>query len=241
MRSALFLAVLCIASAARAESVVYEHPAVKTRLTVHYATGAKAPDAVTYEGPKGFYLIMAYELATFAHGDGYSGFRYDVRSLTTGGFVSQKESFQEPKTFGFADDRCVAMIEDAIDGLKFKGKQEAPDEFANRVTLWRGRAEQIRSTWSAYEAESAMGAGMIMNKDGLDAAETPLNDAVAAIESARAERVTGEYKAAVAAPTAADPNPKADFYWRQYRALAVAADEIGRVSETLRAARMPAY
>src|SRR6185503_1353575 len=57
MRRSLFLAAVLAASSARAAVAVYEHPALKTRLTVFTADGASAPDAVAYEGPKGFYLI----------------------------------------------------------------------------------------------------------------------------------------------------------------------------------------
>lgn len=237
MRRALFLAVLFSASAARAGSVVYEHPSLHVRLTVHTADGAAAPDAVSYEGPKGFYLVTNAELRALEHGDGWSDFRYDVRALTVNGFLRQEESYSDAKLVSFADDACVAALEKTIGELR--GKQEAPDEFAARVVELRRRADEVRSSWRSYEAETAAFPGAVTDKAALDAAEAPLAEAVAAVETARRERVAGEYRASVAAPTAADPSPKADFYWRQSRALDAAAATLSRVSAALNYQRFP--
>ncbi|HEX4047811.1 MAG TPA: hypothetical protein VH309_08255, partial [Elusimicrobiota bacterium] len=65
MRHALLASVLLLAAASvRAGDVVYDHPALMVRLTVHTVEGAAAPDALTYEGPRGFYLIGDSELSS---------------------------------------------------------------------------------------------------------------------------------------------------------------------------------
>ncbi|HXT01497.1 MAG TPA: hypothetical protein VN915_12545 [Elusimicrobiota bacterium] len=235
----LFLAAVLSASAARAGSVAYEHPALKTRLTVHTADGASLPDAVSYEGPKGFYLITDGELRSLEHGDGWSEFRYDVRALKAQGFLRQEDPYRDAKPVSFADDACVAAIEKTIGELR--GKQEAPDEFAARVAALRGRAASVQGTWRSYEAEAASAPGAFIDKSALDATEGPLAEAVAAVESARRVRVAGEYRASVAAPTGADPSPKADFYWRQGRALDAAEAALSRVSAKLESERIPNY
>ena len=237
----IFAAAVLAASAARAGSVVYEHPALKVRLTVHSVDGAAAPDALSYEGPKGFYLIKASELSSFEHGDGYSTFRYDVRALKADGFLSQEASYLEAKPCRFADDACVASIENTIGSLIGRGKQEAPDEFAARVVALRGRAQSTQSTWRSYKIEAESGSSMILDKGALDAVAKPLADAVATVEDSRSRRLANEYLANVAAPTAADPNPKADFYWGQSRALDAASATLSRVGAMLESNRIPYY
>ena len=239
MRRPLFLAVLLAASAARAGIVVYDHPALKTRLTVHTVDGAASPDAISYEGPKGFYLVTEWELSSLEHGDGWTDFRYDVRGLKAEGFLREENPYGGFKPLAYADDACVAALEKTIGELR--GKQEAPDEFAARVAVLRGRAAAVSATWRSYETESASAPGSFIDKAVIDAAAAPLTEAVAAVEAARGERVAGEYRASVSAPTAADPSPKADFYWRQSRALDAASATLSRVSSTLESQRIPNY
>jgi hypothetical protein len=240
MRHALMLAAV-LASAARAGNVVYEHPALKVRLTVHTVEGAAAPDAISYEGPEGFYLIKASELSSFEHGDGYSTFRYDVVELRADGFLKQEVSYVDAKPFRFADDACVAAVENTIGSLIGRGKLEAPDEYVARTVTLRRRAQQARSTWRSYEIEAESGSTMILDKAALDAVAKPLADAVAAVEDSRSQRLAREYLANVAAPTAADPNPKADFYVNQSRALDTASAALSRVDGVLASARLPSY
>jgi len=240
MRHALILAAV-LASAARAGNVVYEHPALKTRLTVHTVDGAAAPDAVSYEGPKGFFLVTSAELRGIERYDGWANVVYDVRALTADGFLHRENPYGDAEVCSFAQDACVAAVENTIGELLGRGKQEAPDEFAARVAGLRRRAAAARSTWRSYETEAASFSNAILDKAALDAAEAPLAEAAAAIDAARAERVTGEFRAASAAPTAGEPSPKADFYWRQGRALDDAAAKLSRADATLASARTPAY
>ena len=187
-------------------------------------------------------MIQASELSAFEYGDGYSAFRYGVRALRADGWLSQPESFLDPKVSRFDDDSCVAPIEETIAGLIGRdGKQEAPDEFAARVAVLRGRARSTQSTWRAYEIEAESASGTVLDKAALDAAGQPLAEAVAAVEAARAERVTGEYRAAAAAPTSADPNPKADFYSNQSRSLDAASSALHHVDDVIASGRIPYY
>ncbi|HEX4048415.1 MAG TPA: hypothetical protein VH309_11300, partial [Elusimicrobiota bacterium] len=89
------------------------------------------------------------------------------------------------------------------------------------------------SSWRALEAEASSPAGTVLDEGALDAATAPLAGALAAVESARADRVAGEYRASVAAPTAADPNPKADFYCRERRALDAASQALSRADAVI--------
>lgn len=239
MRRFLFLAAVLASASAQAAVSVYEHPALKTRLTVFTADGAESPDAVAYEGPKGFFLVTDAELRSLERGDGWSEFRYDVRALKADGFLRREDPYRDAKPYAYSDDACVGAVEKTLGELR--GKQEAPDEFAARVAALRRRVAEVRATWRSDETESAIAPGSIMDKAALDAAETPLSEASAAVEAARERRVAGEYRAAVAAPTAADPSPKAGFYWRQGRALDAASATLSRVSETLQSERIPNY
>lgn len=239
MRRPLFLALLLAASSARAATAAYEHPALKARLTVFTAEGASIPDAIAYEGPKGFFLVANSELGALEHGDGYSDFRYDVRALKADGFLREENPYGGFKPLAYSDDACVAAIEKTIGELR--GKQEAPDEFAARVAALRRRVAEVRSSWRSSETEAAAAPGAVMDKAALDAAEAPLAEASAAVEAAREQRVAGEYRASVAVATAADPSPKAEFYWRQSRALDAAAATLSRVSATLESERVPNY
>lgn len=242
MRHALLVtAALLAVSAARAASVVYDHPVLKVRLTVHSAQGSSVPDALSYEGPKGFFLVTNAELRALEHGDGYSDLRYDVVALTAEGLLRWEDPYYDVKTCGFADDACVAAIEKTLDELIGRGKQEAPDEFAARVAALHRRVDETRATWRSLETEASAVSGTTSDEAALDAATAPLADAESAVEAARAARVTGEYRASVAAPTAADPSPKADFYWRESRALDGADAALSRADATLAAARTPAY
>lgn len=241
MRRALILSAVLAASAARAANVVYEHPALKVRLTVHTVEGSSAPDALSYEGPEGFYLITESELSSLERGDGYSDIRYDVRELTAAGFLSQDESYEDAKPCRYSDDACAAAIGKALGELIGRGKQEAPDEFAARVVVLRRRAEQTRASWRALQAEASSGSGTILDQGALDAATAPLAKALAAVEAARAARVAGEYRAAVAAPTAADPNPKADFYCAESRSLDAASAALSRADAVLASETVPNY
>jgi|GEM_PF-2447879 len=235
------LAVLILSSAARAASVVYEHPALKVRLTAHASDGAAAPDALSYEGPKGFYLIRSDELRSFQHVDGWSGFVLDAREFTVDGYRRRASSVEDAVTCRFSDDACVAEIENLIAELRSGGKREAPDEFALRVAALHDQSETEQATWRSYEAESSSAEGAISDKPALDAAKKPLDAAAAAVSAARAERISGEYRASIAAPTAADPNPRADFYWRQSVALDAAAQTLADVGRTLSSEPIPTY
>ena len=242
MRHALiFAAAVLAASAARAGNVVYEHPTLKVRLTVHTVAGAAAPDALSYDGPKGFYLIKASELSSFEHGDGYSTFRYDVRALTADGFLSQEVSYLKAKPCRFADDACVASIENTLGSLIGGGKLEAPDEFAARVVVLRRRTQSTQSAWRSYKIEAESESSRILDKGALEAVAKPLADAVASVEDSRSHRLAREYLASVAAPTAADPSPKADFYWEQSLMLDEASQTLYRVSATLESNLIPYY
>jgi hypothetical protein len=223
MRHALILTVAVLAaSAARAGNVVYEHPALKVRLTVHVVDGAAAPDALSYEGPGGFYLIKASELSSLERGDGYSTTRYDVNVLDADGFLRQSESYLDAKPCAYSSDACVSSIEAALNELVSRGKQEAPDEFAARVAELRRRAARTHAS-------------------GTGAAATLLADAAAVLEAARAERVTGEARAAGVAPTSANPNPKADFYFRESRSLDAASGLLSRAEAAIRSEEIPNY
>lgn len=56
------LAALLLTSFARAAGVVYDHAALKVRPTAFTIDGQENPDALSYEGPQGFYLLRASEL-----------------------------------------------------------------------------------------------------------------------------------------------------------------------------------
>jgi len=239
--AAIALAALLCPAAAGAASVVYEHPALRARLTVHTPDGASAPDALSYEGPKGFYLVTAADLRSLERYDGWINATYGVRALGAAGLSSQEDPYRPAAAYPYSDDSCVAAVEQALSALIGRGKQEAPDEFAARVATLRSAALSTRSLWRSYETSAREVPGSVLDKPALDGAETPLNEALAAIEAARAERVTGEARAASAAATAAEPNPKAAFYWRQGRALDAAAGKLARAGDVVRATPLPAY
>jgi hypothetical protein len=233
------LAVLLLASGVRAAGVVYEHPALKVRLTVLTAEGDSAPDALAYEGPKGFYLITAAELHSFEHTDGWSGFEMDVRRLTPTEYSRRRQPYEDPFSCRYADDACVAPIEEIIGELRSSGKHEAPDEFALRSAQLADQAAAAAAQWRSEETEAASGA--ISDKDALDALEQPLAAAAAKVAAVRALRVGGEYRACVAVPTAVDPDPRADFYWRQGRALDAAAASLAETERVMSSERISAY
>ncbi len=235
------LAVLLLSSVVRAAEVVYEHPALKVRLTVLTVDGASAPDALAYEGPMGFYLITAGELHSFEHTDGWSGFELDVREFTASEYSRRQQPYEPASSCRYADDACVAPIEALIGELRRSGKREAPDAFAWRVAALADEAAAEQSTWRSYEAEAASASGAIADKAALDAARKPLDEAAAAVAAARAQRIGGEYRASVAAPTAADPNPRAAFYWRESRALDAAAATLAETERVLSSEPIPAY
>ncbi len=235
------LAALLLTSSARAAGVVYDHPALKMRLTAFTVDGAKNPDAVAYEGRKGFYLIKASELRTFERVDGWSGIVQDVREFTPTEYIRRDQPYVAASSCRYADDACVAVIEGLVDELRARGKREAPDDFALRTAELSEQAASEQSTWRSYEAEAVSDPDAIADKAALDAGRKPLDEAAAAVARARALRIGGECRAAAAAPTTEDPNPRAEFYWRQSLALDAAADTLTRADWMLRSQPVPAY
>ncbi len=241
MRYLITLAVLFLASQSRAASVVYDHPALKVKLTIHTMAGAKRPDAVSYEGPKGFYLIKNGDLSSLSRYDGWTQWRYQEYALTEKGFSTNEVSYMTPVVSPYGDAAAVKMIEVALSALQGKGKQEAPDEFAVRVADLRRKSAHARGTYASLSTITNSYGGMVKDPAVVAAQDATIASGERIVAESAALRVTGEADAARAAATASNPNPKAEFYWQQSLKLDAAESAIGSAQYALDQQPIPAY
>jgi hypothetical protein len=241
MKIFLLAAALLWTSQAHAANVVFDHPSAKAKLTVHTEDGAPTPAAISYEGPLGYFLVTQAELAGLAQYDGWMQTTNNVYTLQASGLQFLDQSYSTPRLYGYAADDSVPALESVIRTLQAKGQQEAPDEFAARVADLRHRAGRARMTLNSMTAMARMSPGSVQNPEVVAQQEKPIAQAEKDVAEAAALRVTGEADAARAAASPEDPNPRADFYWRESLKLDSASSALSASQYALDQQPVPAY
>jgi hypothetical protein len=246
MIQALFIAASLLAQASSAQapgrSVVFDVPLAKAKLTVHTKAGAASPDSVTYEGPKGHFLVSSTELGDLSRENTCSPILENVYGLSNGGLTYRTSTAEAEATLAWSAPAAVSRLETAISELRGKAKkEEAPDEFAARVASLKRRADAAEGLRQSLKLANELHPGYILDTAELDSLQSRLAVAAATIAASKSERVKGEAAAAAAAPSAEDPNPKATFYWRQRLALDEAARAVAQSEDSLRLLPVPQY
>lgn len=226
----LFLLALSLGAAPAAADSVYRHPQAK--LTSHHAE-AEPTSCVSYEGPRGHYLITSDDLYGLGWDLSDMQTRYNILRWD-GDALSHQPHNRAPATrHALNDASSVAAIEGVLEQLiAKKGKKKAPDELRARITKSLARAARAESRRKAFAAAESLAPGS--QKD--PALIAGLKDRVAAVaaETQRVEdaRVQVEPELdGLLAP--GNPNPKASFYAGMGANLALREAELARIEASL--------
>lgn len=211
MQILLALALLAApAAAADIRTTVDRHG--NATISAHYQGRFHNPYALTYQGPKGHYLVTADDLYSLGWDEEERQLRHNVWRFDGAALSHQIDHRAGASKVRFADAGIIAMAESAIDELvRKKGKKQAPAELADKIKALRDRAARLETRRKALETAEAVAPGYIKDPAALAALKDDIE--AAAVEAKRIEEVRIE-----AEPNLdklidpQNPNPKASFY-----------------------------
>lgn len=225
------LAVLLAApAAADTRTTVNRHGNAK--ISAHTLGRFHNPYALSYEGPKGHYLVTAEDLYGLGYDDENTQTRYNVWGFSGAALTHKVDHRAGESKVRFDNAGIVAMAETAIDELVKKGKKPAPAEFADKIKAIETRAARLETRRKALEAAEALVPGTI--KDPAALAKLKDDISSAADEAKRIEEVRVEVEPKLDQlidPN--NPNPKASFYAGLGHTLAEENRVLDRVQNNL--------
>lgn len=146
LKTALLLIPFVFASALGPDQIdTYKHPSVT--LTALTLSGKATPEALTYEGPKGFFFIRYKDLRCINEEEEFTGTPISVYEMTEKGFL-YKTSWTQSFLTSYNDAGSVRIVESIL-AAAFASyglpKQNVPLEAAGDINLlrrWLDRQER---------------------------------------------------------------------------------------------------